>query len=140
MINDDYLTLLDNTIEMLRIEYPMKDETKINVLFELITAMDLKMSYIILNPERAKNHYCKDEGIALIKTLRSKLNLNQREAAALIGVTRESVNKWEKGKTPITEQRKKQMRYIIEQHQSPYHCFSTLDLYNSINKKNKETK
>ena len=40
MINDDYLTLLDNTIEMLRIEYPMKDETKINVLFELITAMD----------------------------------------------------------------------------------------------------
>ena len=52
------------------------------------------MSYIILNPERAKNHYCKDEGIALIKTLRSKLNLNQREAASLIGVTRESVNKW----------------------------------------------
>ena len=81
----------------------------------------------------------KNEAMALIKTVRSKLNLTQRQLGAILGVGRLTVSRWETGHRIISAERQDQLREMLSQHESRYHSFDTLDIYNKVNKINQET-
>lgn len=93
-----------------------------------------------LNQNKQETQESKNEAIDLVKTLRSKLNLTQRQLGYLLGVGRLTVSRWETGHRIISEERQDQMREMLIKHESRYNSFDTLDIYNQINKKNKETK
>lgn len=49
-----------------------------------------------------------------IRELRERLILSQEEFASLIGVSRQTVYLWEKGKSKITEQNMKKILKLLE--------------------------
>ena len=70
----------------------------------LVKFADLKMTYISRYPKRAENHYNRNTDAAFVKQVRkSFLKLDQREFAKLLGVTRETVSRWENGRLPLSD-------------------------------------
>ena len=120
----------------------ISDETCItlrsNILWvsETLQEIDQKIQETL---DQNNQQESKNEAMALIKTVRSKLNLTQRQLGAILGVGRLTVSRWETGHRIISAERQDQLREMLSQHESRYHSFDTLDIYNKVNKINQET-
>ena len=120
----------------------ISDETCItlrsNILWvsETLQEIDQKIQETL---DQNNEQESKNEAMALIKTVRSKLNLTQRQLGAILGVGRLTVSRWETGHRIISAERQDQLREMLSQHESRYHSFDTLDIYNKVNKINQET-
>ena len=120
----------------------ISDETCItlrsNILWvsETLQEIDQKIQETL---DQNNEQESKNEAMALIKTVRSKLNLTQRQLGAILGVGRLTVSRWETGHRIISAERQDQLREMLRQQESRYHSFDTLDIYNKVNKINQET-
>ena len=133
---DTYLQSLDEKINELKEDLWESNCSNKMIVFDLLEAMNCKMTYIAKNPERAKAHYSENKDIGMIKELRRRLGFNQQQFADFIGVTRESISHWETGRRPITDIRRTQFKELLKQYESPnaslFMSFDTLTTYEKI--------
>ena len=94
-MKDVYLEQLDTEIQHFQEQYYQNDGTDITDMctniFCMMDAVNKKATYIAEHPERAKNHYSKNRDAAFGHRL---------------GVSREIVNRWEKGRVPLSDEKK----------------------------------
>ena len=113
-MKDEYLERLDTEIQHFQEQYYQNDGTDITDMctniFCMMDAVNKKTTYIAEHPERAKNHYSKNRDAAFVKSVRTSLGLTQEAFGYRLGVSREIVNRWEKGRVPLSEDK----RILIE--------------------------
>tara|TARA_Y100001963_G_C6643820_1_gene382329 strand:- start:252 stop:656 length:405 start_codon:yes stop_codon:yes gene_type:complete len=110
-MKDVYLERKDQEIERLKDDYWRVGEGDGEaILFDMLVKIDDKATYIAEHPERAKNHYSKSRDAAFVKSVRTSLGLTQEAFGYRLGVSREIVNRWERGRVPLSEDK----RILIE--------------------------
>ena len=110
-MKDVYLERKDQEIERLKDDYWRVGEGDgEGILFDMLVKIDDKATYIAEHPERAKNHYSKSRDAAFVKSVRTSLGLTQEAFGYRLGVSREIVNRWERGRVPLSEDK----RILIE--------------------------
>ena len=110
-MKDVYLERKDQEIEKLKDDYwRVREGGGEAILFDMLVKIDDKATYIAEHPERAKNHYSKSRDAAFVKSVRTSLGLTQEAFGYRLGVSREIVNRWEKGRVPLSEDK----RILIE--------------------------
>lgn len=109
-MKDVYLEQLDTEIQHFQEQYYQNDGTDITDMctniFCMMDAVNKKATYIAEHPERAKNHYSKNRDAAFVKSVRTSLGLTQEAFGHRLGVSREIVNRWEKGRVPLSDEKK----------------------------------
>ena len=105
-MKDKYLEKIDRIIGSLKNSCCESKGDIQNLLFELLDCMDEKTTYIAEHPERAKNHYSKNRDAAFVKSVRTSLGLTQEAFGYRLGVTATTVNRWENGKMPLSDEKK----------------------------------
>ena len=104
-MKDKYLEKIDRIIASLKNSCCESKGDIQNLLFELLDCMDEKTTYIAQYPERAKNHYSKNRDAAFVRSVRTSLGLTQEAFGYRLGVTATTVNRWENGKMPLSDER-----------------------------------
>ena len=95
----DFLKKIDRKIFSAQTDFLCNDSAsyKLNAVYELIILIDEKIEYIAANPSRANLHYRDDTDSKLVAGLRRSIGMTQTQLGEMIGVTRESVSRWEAG-------------------------------------------
>ena len=106
-MKDVYLERKDQEIKKLKDDYwRVREGDGEAILFDMLVKIDDKTTYIAEHPERAKNHYSKNRDAAFVKSVRTSLGLTQEAFAHRLGVSREIVNRWEKGRVPLSDEKR----------------------------------
>jgi len=106
-MKDVYLERKDQEIKKLKDDYwRVREGDGEAILFDMLVKIDDKTTYIAEHPERAKNHYSKNRDAAFVRSVRQSLGLTQEAFAHRLGVSREIVNRWEKGRIPLSDEKK----------------------------------
>jgi DNA-binding XRE family transcriptional regulator len=144
-MKDGYIQSVDDRIESLKRDYwETREGEGEAILFDILREMDSKITYIAKYPERAKNHYNPNQDIPMIKELRRLLGFNQENLGDFLGVARETVSRWETGSIILSDERRKQIKTLLDQYQnhrageSLFVSFDTLTIYDNINKETKQ--
>ena len=106
-MKDVYLERKDQEIKRLKDDYwRVREGDGEAILFDMLVKIDDKTTYIAEHPERAKNHYSKNRDAAFVKSVRTSLGLTQEAFGYRLGVTATTVNRWENGKMPLSDEKK----------------------------------
>ena len=130
-MKDVYLERKDQEIKKLKDDYcqARKGDAEA-ILFDMLVKIDDKTTYIAEHPERAKNHYSKNRDAALVKSVRTSLGLTQEAFGYRLGVTATTVNRWENGKMPLSNNQKSRIAIALGSCSNP--AISYREVYNEL--------
>ena len=119
-MKDVYLDRKDQEIKKLKDDYWQSREGDGEaILFDMLVKIDDKTTYIAKYPERAKNHYSNNRDAALVKSMRIALGLTQRAFGDRLGVTATTVNRWENGKMPLSDNKRSMIEITLASCSNP---------------------
>jgi DNA-binding transcriptional regulator YiaG len=119
-MKDVYLERKDQEIKKLKDDYwRVREGDGEAILFDMLVKIDDKTTYIAEYPERAKNHYSKNRDAAFVRSVRTSLGLTQEAFGHRLGVTATTVNRWENGKMPLSDNQRSRISIALGYSSNP---------------------